>query len=192
MYSKIKPYFQKRNKVILASNSDFGNRYWILRTKEDNNGHRSPMWDHFRDESVIAIGWDIPELKWLDKAKISEALEYDLDRGDKYIAKATKTIDTFLHQMKVNDNVALCDGYNSTQPNVKIYGFAKINSVPRYDSISTWWKIKRNVTINVVEKQGMLIPRERLATILKKGSCIGTVTEIDEVRYSNLKRYLGL
>jgi len=151
---------------------------WILRTKESERGKPlKPMWPHFKEEKVIAIGWDVPDNKWTTESEIASAIKrYDTDRSDDYFNSSAKKVHTFLWGMREGDRVVLFDGYNSTQERVYFYGFAEITSKPRYEANSDWWQIKRDAHLFLYERN---VSRKELADILGKGQHRGTIFNLD-------------
>jgi predicted Mrr-cat superfamily restriction endonuclease len=161
---------------------------WILKSKEDEHGKPlKPMWPHFKEEKVIAIGWDVPDNKWTTESEIaSEIHRYDTGRGDDYIKSSANKVYKFLWKMEEGDNVVLCDGYKNTQERVYLYGFAEITSKPRYEANSDWWKIKRDVHLFLYERN---VSRKELADILGKGQCIGTIFNLECEKYLKLRSH---
>ena len=179
-------------------------QYWVLKTTgNDPKGGESggiaygvrEKWNKFKEEGVIAIGWEIsPNLRPpgrllsdIDKKDLAEDLKerfktknlYPTDEQAEGSAKRdATTVLKFINEMNCGDKVLLSKGYPPNQKkDVYIYGYAQIKGPAWYDEKSNWWNIKREADISPIEKY---VSKERIANILKKKSLRQTIHTIKE------------
>ena len=157
---------------------------WALKTREDSAGRREFIehWDQFVKENVVAIGWKFPgiSLKTATKNDIINALIIQGLTKKRELTAAANTIVKFRDEVRIGDKILLCRGYAANYPQeVRLYGTAKITGDLYQDFHSSWW-YKRSATIReVFGPGGIEVPRKELASILRKGSLLLTLQEID-------------
>lgn len=176
-------------------------RYWVLKTREDIDRAKNIFrehWTEFKDEHVIAIGWDIttkpPEMTTQADIENELRITFYTDRTVKAARQAkiaARTVWKFISEMSIGDEVLLCRGYTKNQKKgVRIYGFARVEGQCQRDQYSDWWKLKRCADIWPVDRD---VSRERLAEILQKGTLLSTLHEVKKGSdFEQLKQWLRI
>ncbi|MCX6350593.1 MAG: hypothetical protein NTX03_01895 [Bacteroidetes bacterium] len=170
--------------------------YWILKINHGNS--KDNEWENVK-KGVLAIGWG----NTLDPTKVSlEELKKDLHEVHKNDKKYTvnklngwaKTILTFAKEIKINDKVIICDGYNETGEEVHVFGVAKVTGNYLFDVKSTWvWKNKIGADIKSIDKK---IKIDILRKLFNMGTLMGTLhgtlkgKKIDKSLFDNFSKMI--
>lgn len=106
------------------SESQQQERYWEIAP-----GENARLWDDFRENNLIAIGWDElgDFLQYPDKESIRKALQ-QLEQTDGYKTNDTLACYEFTHVMKIGDYVFAKKGIDS------VIGFGHVTSDYQYDN----------------------------------------------------------
>jgi hypothetical protein len=171
--------WHKKNNEL--KNLKFPVQYWILKTTEGSRG--DSHWHEFIAANIISIGWediniDPSKVSKENLAKIAEAA-YPDENGK----IAADTIKKFTDIMKLGDLVLICKGYNANHPTpVFVNGIARIKG-PFNINNRLDWRFTHQADIQLIEKY---IPRNLLASSLRKESLTRTIHQVDEPAFMDL------
>ena len=139
-------------KDVVAKNLDFTldnnlkKNHWVI-----GCGTNGDQWDNFRENNLIAIGWDnLGDLsKFKSKQEIFDKLkdEYRSDKNDPDPRNDALCCFDFVNTMKVNDIIFVKKG------TTKLIAYGKIIGDYRYDENLNYYRNVRTVEwINIIEK----------------------------------------
>ena len=122
-------------KQTIVSTSFDQPRYWAIAP-----GENARLWDDFKQNNIIAIGWDKlgDFLQYPDKEAIRQSLQ-QLEQTDGYKTNDTLACYEFTHVMKIGDYVLAKKGLDV------IIGFGQITSDYIYDDSRTEYHHVREV-----------------------------------------------
>jgi HKD family nuclease len=165
--------------------------YWALKTTSGGPS-RKPHWNKFLEEHMIAVGWEeIP----IDPSKVSDielrdALKEtypDEIKTKNEVDAAANSIKKFM-DLKEEDIVLICHGYNLTQKNVHIHGVARVigpfRAEPRKNGD---WRFKHNAIIQVIDGD---FPRDTVASALGKKTLMRTIHSLGKTGFDRLAENL--
>ena len=111
-----------------------GTHYWLY-----SPGEKASHWDEFRNNDIMAIGWDIGDLKeYNNKEEMKQAMKDSLDSTLSYKNPALATWQ-FANEMQPGDIVFVKKGMH------KIIGMGKVESDYYYDDSRDSYKNVRKV-----------------------------------------------
>jgi hypothetical protein len=162
--------------------------YWALKTTSGPAG--KSHWPMFLAESVVAVGWeDLP----VDPSKLSDielraAIKEEYTGSDREANVAAIQIKKFVG-LRTGDIVLICRGYTSTQEkDVHIHGIARVTGPFRAETPKRGdWRFKHNAVIQEIDID---LPRETVASALRKQSLRQTIHAIKEADFDRLAKNL--
>ena len=163
--------------------------FWILKTRSGSD--MMEHWDEFLAENVLAIGWE--DIK-VDPSNVSDdELRKSLfatyeDYAPRQADAAVANIRAFV-SLKENDIVIVCRGYPSNQQRpVHVYALARVTGPFRADPYNgRKWRFKHKAAIQPV---GIDLPKEEVASALKKDSLMQTIHESDRESFERFAKLL--
>jgi HKD family nuclease len=166
-----------------------GARYWALKTTSGSSGKQH--WPMFLAEGVIAVGW--PDLR-VNPSKVSDAeLRAALkktytDYSDRQAEVAAIQIRKFVG-LKKEDIILLCRGYAAMQEkDVHIHGVARVTGPFRDEGRKGKdWRFKHEAVIQEIDID---VPRNAVASALKKQSLRQTIHSLKKVDFDRLAKTL--
>ena len=141
----------KAYKDVVAKNLDFTydknfkKNHWVIAC-----GINSNQWDNFKNNNLIAIGWDnLGDLsKFKSKKEIFDKLKYERSEGDPDPRNDALCCYDFVNSMKVNDLVFVKKGTS------KLVAYGKIIGDYKYDeNLSEYRNIRSVEWINIKENE---------------------------------------
>ena len=167
----LKPSSEETEQIMLPIKLDEHTRYWAIAP-----GENARLWDNFKENNLIAIGWDElgDFLEYPNKEAIRKALQ-QLEQTDSSKVNDTLACYEFTHVMKIGDHVFAKKGLDT------IIGFGQITSDYLYDNSRTeyhhvrkvkWlaygeWKVPEGVRTIIPKTLTDITPyKERLQKIL--------------------------
>jgi len=171
-------------------------KYWVLKTREDwNRQEFKDHWDNFKDEGVIAIGWEKIDVS-PDKASKDEivaAIKKAYGRSDKSADTSATTIQKFI-SISPGDRVLLCQGYAPKQgKKVHLYGTAFVTGpFEDHDSEGWHWRFRHNAQIKQpFGLNGKDVLKKFLVRRLAKQSLLQTLHEISKEGFKRVIEDVG-
>ena len=164
--------------------------YWALKTTSGGPSRES-HWQMFQKDKVIAIGWEaipIDSSKILDKKQLRDLISgtypsYTKNRVDAAADSIKKFID-----LKEDDIVLICHGYNLTQKKVHIHGFARVTGPFRAEPRKNGdWRFKHDA---IIQKIGSDFPRDIVTSALDKETLMRTIQFLGKTEFDRLAENL--
>lgn len=158
--------------------------YWVLKTTEGPSGESH--WPMFLEENAIAIGWkELP----VDPSKVSDpqllaALKNEFGGPDRSTKAAASQIRRFI-SLKEDDIVLICRGYAPNQrKDVHIHGIARVTAPFRDKARKRGdWRFKHDAVIQEIDLD---LPKDIVASALRKDSLMQTIHDLDKVDFDRL------
>src|SRR4029077_16073322 len=138
-----------------------------------------------------AIGWN--EIS-LDPSKVSDAQlrvahKETFESSDNGANRATVQFRNF-GDLKRDDIVLICRGYNSTQKkDVHIHGVARVTGPFRAEARKKGWRFKHDA---VIQEINMNFLRNVVASALQKQTLLQTIHALEKVNFDRLLKECGV